>query len=451
MNRKQILYLSVFALLLLVVILLFRKGEDTSCQLYATVQRGTFESQVYSSGQLESEKSENIYIPEKLKDRNLQIWQLNITDLVEEGTIVDSGDYVASLDHKVVEEKMSETRDEMEKILSEYEDSKIDSNLNLSNQRDAIVNAELDLQEKKLIVEESAYESPSVQKKAEMDLDKATRKLEQEQKAYVLKKQQEENKVNRKFISYRQIKDRLTELGKLYDALDITSPKPGIITYYKSTWGEVTKVGSMVGSWNPIIATIPDMTSLISRTYINEIDISKIKVGQEATIRIDAFPEKELEGEVTNVANIGQLMPNSDAKVFEVKIKIFGDDPDLKPAMTTSNIIQSKISQDTLFIPTESVFENDSIKFVYVNTGNNIRKQVVWLGDENENFVIVREGLEAGDRLCMVQPDDANGIELEGLAIYDKILQEKAEQDSIKGKQEPVPPQVLPDRPKMNH
>jgi len=47
-----------------------------------------------------------------------------------------------------------------------------------------IVNARLDLTEKKIIVDESVYESPSIRKKASMDLDKAQRKLEQEQKAY---------------------------------------------------------------------------------------------------------------------------------------------------------------------------------------------------------------------------------------------------------------------------
>lgn len=44
---------------------------------------------------------------------------------------------------------------------------------------------------------------------------------------------------------------------------------------------------------------------------------------------------------VISVANIGQAMPNSDAKVFEVKIKIFGSDRELKPAMTTSNTIEA--------------------------------------------------------------------------------------------------------------
>ncbi len=341
MKRKQIFYAAIATIALIILFFSFQKKETDFNQIYARVQRGPFESLIFSSGQLESENSENIYIPEKLKDRTLRIYELTITDLVDEGTHVDSGDYVATLDHKAVEEQLKSAQDEMDKLLSEYEDSKIDSNLNLSNQRDVIVNARLDLEEKKLVMNESVYESPSVQKKAAMDFDKARRKLDQELKAYELKRQQEENKVMRKFINYRQANDRSVELEKLYNSLEIVSPKAGILTYYKYPFGGVVKTGSKVSSWNPIIATIPDMSNLISRTYINEIDISKVRVGQKVRIGIDAFPDKSLSGQVFSVANIGQLMPNSDAKVFEVKIKIFGEDRDLKPSMTTANAIES--------------------------------------------------------------------------------------------------------------
>jgi hypothetical protein len=103
---------------------------------------------------LESEKSETINIPEKLKDRNLRIWELAITHMIDEGTVVDSGDYVATLDHKAVEEQIKLAQDDMDKMSSEYEDSKIDSSLNLSNQRDVIVNARLDVAEKKIVLDE---------------------------------------------------------------------------------------------------------------------------------------------------------------------------------------------------------------------------------------------------------------------------------------------------------
>ena len=424
MNTKKILYIAIPTVLLLLLYLFFAKGETDLTQVTAKVERGTFNSMVFSSGQLESEKSVSVEIPEKLKDRNLHIYELAITDMVDEGTLVDSGDYVATLDHKAVEEQIKLSQDDLLRTQSEYEDSKIDSNLNLSNQRDVIVNAQLDMAEKKIIMDESIYESPSIQKKAAMDNDKAARKLEQEKRAYVLKTQQEGNKVQRKYINYRQVLDRSTELDKLFGSLEVTAPKSGILTYLKFPWGDIVKIGSKVGLYNTTIATIPEMTNLISRTYINEIDISKIRSGQKVKLGIDAFPDKQLTGEVLTVANIGQAMPNSDAKVFEVKIKIFGIDKDLKPAMTTSNGIQAGTFIDTIMIASDAVFENDSLKYVYIGLKKPV-KQIVWLGDENENHVLIKKGLKAGDVVWMTEPKNAAELNYKGIEIYKEMKIEK--------------------------
>lgn len=430
--RKKLIGLIAIPVLLLIFILVFRTNKEESVIITAEVLKGKFDVQVFSSGQIESENKMNIPVPGKLNDRSLRIWRLKITELVEEGTYVDSGDFVARLDPDAVQEQIKTVQDELDKAFSDLQDAKIDSNLNLSNQRDMITNALLDKEEKAIIVRESVYESPSIQKKAEMDYDKAERKYEQEKKAYLLKRQQEENKVNRQHINYRQLKDRYDGLEELYRSLTITSPKAGIVTYVKNPWG-ITKVGSDV-SGGSAVATIPDMGNLISRTYINEIDISKVKEGQAVTVGIDAFPEKIMKGEVVSIANIGQSMPNSDAKVFEVKIKVFGEDADLKPAMTTSNIIFTNTYPDTLFIPADAVFENDSMRFVYLQKGR-ISRQIVKFGDANENFVLISKGLKEGDRLCLTEPEDSHDIPYSGLEIYAEIKKEKEEKEKAAEKE----------------
>lgn len=426
-NRKKLLFLLI-PVVLLVFIFVYRTKDEENVVITTKVKRGNFEVKVYSSGQIESENKENIPVPKKLNDRSLRVWSLKITELVEEGTYVDSGDFVARLDPEAVQEQIKNVQDDMDKSLTQYQDAKIDSNLNLSNQRDQITNEQLDMEEKDIIMKESIYESPSIQKKVQMDYDKAARKYEQEKNAYKLKKTQEENKVNRSFINYRQLDDRYKGLEELFNSLTITAPKAGIVTYIKNPWG-ITKVGSDVRA-NGSVATIPDMTNLISRTFINEIDISKVREGQNVVIGVDAFPDKNMEGKVVSIANIGQVMPNSDAKVFEVKIKVFGEDKDLKPAMTTSNVIYTGNYSDTLFIPTDAVYENDSLQFVYLEDGPTV-KQIVKLGDENENFVLVAKGLKEGDVVCLNAPEDADNLPLEGLDIYREIKEEKAEKKKL--------------------
>ncbi len=426
MNKKRVSIISA-VLITLVIITIFIMGkkpgeEEITCK----VKKGLVEVKVHTSGQLESENSENIVLPAVLSGQNVRIYDIKITDLVEEGTVVDSGQYIATLDHKVIEEVLTAARLELETAGAIIEDAKLDSNLSLSNYRDLIVNSRSDVEERKIVLAESVYESPSVIKKAEMDVSKAERKLDQDIKGLEMRQRQLASQMERRNIDYRLKERRVEDLLKLYDALIIKAPKPGMVIYAKDRYGIKIQIGSVLTPWSPIIATLPDMTKMISETYINEIDIARIKIGQKVTLSIDAFPDKELKGEVISVANIGQPMPKSDSKVFQVNIRIFGSDPDLKPAMTTGNIIQTGVFADKIYVPSEAVFETDSTKFVYLKKKNVVR-QIVDLGEENEDFIIVNKGISEGEVLLLNEPEKLDDIQTVGWEIYDEQVRRQQE------------------------
>ena len=135
----------------------------------------------------------------------------------------------------------------------------------------------------------------------------------------------------------------------------------------------------------------------------NEIDISKVQVGQEVQIGVDAFPEKGLTGLITQVANIGEEMKNSSAHVFEVTIDVEGQDEDLRPAMTTKNKIVTEVLPEALYIPLECLNTEDSIQFVYTNG----KKQQVETAQSNEESIVVTNGLEAGQEVYLYPPEGA--------------------------------------------
>jgi HlyD family secretion protein len=435
--RKKIIVASIVLIILsAAAFLIFAGTGNENSYLTTTVQRGSFEILVYSTGQLEAQSSENIVVPEVLRNRNIRIYEIKITDLIEEGTVVDSGDYVASLDHKAVEEVLVTAQEELEQALNSFEDAKMDSNLTLSNYRDQIINAREEVEEMQIVLDESVYESPAVIRKAEMDVDKAKRKLEQEIKGYDLRERQAISRVERSAIELRRRRDRVSLLHEVLQSLRIHAPKNGMLVYGRDRTREKIQVGSNVSAWSPVIATLPDLSSMQSLTWVNEIDISKVKVGQNVILGIDALPDREMEGEVISVANIGQPMPRSDAKVFEVRIQVFGEVDDLKPAMTTSNIIQTGTWVDTLFIPAEAVFRNDSLNYVFLEKNGAHVKQIVDLGDENENYFLVKKGLEENDRILLNVPDNAEDLTFEGIDIYQEIkernLREKEEEEKQK-------------------
>ena len=161
-------------------------------------------------------------------------------------------------------------------------------------------------------------------------------------------------------------------------------------------------------------------------TYVNEIDISKLNKGQKVNIGVDAFPEKKFTGEVVEVANIGQQLPNTDAKVFEVRIELNERDTILRPSMTTSNMVITKVLDSVLFIPLEAVHANDSLTYVYTRDG---RKQVVVLSESNENHIVVDMGLKKGDKLYLSNPENPENFKYAGLDLMKEIERRKAEEE----------------------
>ncbi len=422
MNKKRLLIISGLSGILVILILMSFWGKAGEEEITCKVKRGSIQVKVHTSGQLESENSENILLPTVLSTQNVRVYEIKITDLIEEGSVVDSGQYIATLDHKVIEEVLTTARLELEAAMVVIEDAKLDSNLSLSNYRDLITNSRSDVEERKIVLAESVYESPSVIKKAEMEVSKAERKLEQDIKGLGMRQRQLNSQMERRNIDFRLKQKRVDDLLKLYDALIIKAPKPGMVIYARDRFGIKIQIGSVLTPWSPIIATLPDMTKMISETYVNEIDIAKIKVGQKVTLSIDAFPGKELQGEVISVANIGQPMPKSDSKVFLVNIRVFGHDPDLKPAMTTGNLIQTGVYNDRLFVPSEAVFESDSTKYVYLKK-NGVVKQIVDTGEENEDYIVLNKGVMEGDLLLLNEPEKTEDLETKGWEIYQEQLQ----------------------------
>jgi hypothetical protein len=103
--------------------------------------------------------------------------------------------------------------------------------------------------------------------------------------------------------------------------------------------------------------------------------------------------------------------------------------------MTTSNTIQTNAFTDTLFVPIESVFTNDSLSFVYLADGKNT-KQIIEPGEENENFVVVRQGLTEGQQIYLTEPENTEGFVLAGMEIYNDIKRKNEEEKEKKAEEE---------------
>lgn len=389
----------------------FSKDKNQGPTVVSAVQFGDFSINVTTSGELEAKNSENILGPPEL--REVRIWQVQISDMIPEGSIVDSGQYVATLDRTEITNRMKDLESELEKLESQYIKTKLDTSMDMRSAREELINLKYALEERQITVDQSIYEPPATQRQARIELEKAQRAYEQANKNYKLRTDKNNANMQEVYASYSQAQRRLEQIREVLQGFTVTAPKPGMLIYKRNWDGSKMGVGSTMSSWDNVVATLPNLNEMISKTYVNEIDISKVKTGQKVEIGVDAFPERKYTGEVTEVANIGEQMRNSNAKVFEVKIRVNEFDSILRPAMTTKNIINTSVIPGVMFLPIECVHTADSISFVYRVSGQ--YRQQVKTGAANENQIIITEGLKEGDEVYLSPPDKAIEWKLEKL------------------------------------
>jgi multidrug resistance efflux pump len=421
--KKKKIRLLIAAGVLVVIAIWWLLASSGSNELEQTirVQRGPFEIVVATTGELQAQSMERINGPAGMRNRNVRIQDVKILDMVPEGTVVDEGEYVATLDRTVGDTRLKDVQDELEKIEAQYDRTLLDTSLNLRGIRNNLVNLKFDLEEKQIAVEQSVYEPPATQRQAQNNLERAQRAYDQELRNYNLKVEQAVAQVKDVQINLSRKQKEVDEMMDVLNQFIIKAPKSGMVIYYREWSGEKRKVGSTINPWDLTVATLPDLSIMQSKTYVNEIDISKIKKGQHVRVGVDAFPDKSYTGVVMEVSNIGEQLKNADAKVFEVVVQVNESDPILRPAMTTSNQIVTAIYADTLFVPLEALFGDDTLSYVYRTNGT---RQVVVPGEMNENFRIIDAGLNADEEIYLSKPKNGDKYKLTGTE-YIEILKER--------------------------
>jgi multidrug efflux pump subunit AcrA (membrane-fusion protein) len=276
MKRKIIFLIPpVFLILAFVGYRLFM-ADSIDKEDLVEVEKGRFEYYVVSMGELEAHESKDIMIPDVLLNRTVRIRHLAINDLVREGTEVEKGDYVATLDPSEVEEHIKSTQETLDMLYGNLENAKMDSSLNLTDARDAIRRSRDDVLDAEIKVEQSVYESKAVQRQATIQLERARRQLEQKRRNYQQQKRKNELSVRRIEDNIRQEERQMETLQQLKRDLKIKAPSSGVVVYAREWDGEKRKVGAMVSRWDPRIAILPDLSTILSVTYVKEIDVTKI-------------------------------------------------------------------------------------------------------------------------------------------------------------------------------
>ena len=253
------------------------------------------------------------------------------------------------------------------------------------------------------------YDHPTKIKRLRNDLEQAQlnlRKVRISVNSKVIQKRRSIEYYRRRI---RMVQTQLDRHRSYMDMMVIKAPVEGVVIYSDPDrrWGRLdVKVGMDVGK-GQILITIPEMSNLIVDFDLPEEYRSKVNVGDVAIVSPDSLVGTKFTGKIMSIATLPVNMVSWDSaspKVYKAKIQFDKQSPLLVNGMSVQLNIVTKVIPNTLFVPVEAVFEDNDRFYVYKHTIAGVEEQDVKIGESNDNFVQITEGIAEGDIVYLYRP-----------------------------------------------
>jgi len=199
----------------------------------------------------------------------------------------------------------------------------------------------------------------------------------------------------------------------------ITSPIDGVITRLDAEVGEMVIMGTM-NNPGTVIMEVADLSTMLLVAQVDEADVGKLKVGQKATVHVQAFPDEEFKGLVDSIA-LTHRMSTTATKYFRTEILLEGDVRKLYSGLTAHVDIETIKHEDVLNVPSQAVLglavddlpleirekspEVDTTKtfatVVYCCVDGKAVVTPVKIADSNLTHTIIKSGVTAEDKIVV--------------------------------------------------
>ena len=138
----------------------------------------------------------------------------------------------------------------------------------------------------------------------------------------------------------------------------IKAPMAGTVTLLEIEQGEIVTSGRSAFSQSPPLMTIADLSKMVVKTYINEVDMERLRMDQQANIKVDAYKDKIYEGRVAEISPSGEERDN--IITFEVMVEVVGSPSELRPGMSADVDVVTYEEKDVLMLPIDAVQDETS-------------------------------------------------------------------------------------------
>jgi multidrug efflux pump subunit AcrA (membrane-fusion protein) len=361
-----------------------------------TVMKSTFRHSVTEAGELEAIKASNIKMPRIAYQYG---YQFKIIGLAEHGKIVHKGDSIIKLDPSSIIKYILEGEDKLENELAAANKQTVQSEENIQGLKSQVKNEQAAYDLEKLELDRSKFDTESKKKIKELKFQQATIKLKKAKRklelTYILEKHDQQIQK----IKVLQRKNDLQSAKENLKQLLIKSPTDGIFQVSMNIFTENPQNWRLGDSpyQGQMIASIPDIDHMKVKTYINEVEFSKVKPGMKVLVRLDALPSVPFNGFIKEISKI--CFTREKEKVFNVVVEISESDLRLKPGMTVSCEYILYEAENGIFVSNNCLLKENGHSYVFLDRSGSPRKVEVKSGPSNTNHTITAGDVEPGQKL----------------------------------------------------
>jgi HlyD family secretion protein/macrolide-specific efflux system membrane fusion protein len=358
-RRRWIAPVIVIALIVGGVVLFAKRGgagpKELDPSLITTVKRNDLSIEVLETGKVQPR--EKVEIKSKVAGQVLKVF-------VDAGDKVKKGQLLLQLDP------------------TDYERDVAKCEADVAAAKNALEFSELSLDRR-----QKGLEARGV---AQMDVDTAAADVRAKKVA-----------VQTATVAYNAASDRLRYTH-------IVAPMDGTITERGIQPGEVVTPGVQATFEGKALLTVADLSTLLVKADLNQIDVAKVKLGQKVSVTLDALPGKAYEASITKIAPASITPKDKQVDVFPVEATLTKSDTAIKPGMTADVRIHIEKKEHVLSLPIEAVVKENGKQFVSKvvpaeNGKQKTDKVEVAVGARNDREIEIASGIKEGDKV-MIKP-----------------------------------------------
>ena len=419
-----------------------RAGADDG--MVVEVSRGELTARLTSSGTLKPIQAITYRSPVPGRD-------IEIRDLAPEGSRVQAGDVLVRLDTTDLEIELARVRQEnrqaqMDLQVAEGEWDEAGAEVKAVTEGEGALTVEearstlqraqkkaerlrqeyeklRPLLDKGFITREELARTEDSLEEAEEELLLARRRTEvivqlshpREQKRAALALSQKAAQLGHQRTRVNETELRLTMLTNLVNGCTIRARGPGLVVYEENLNANPRRklrIGDRVFATQGIV-TIPEVNRMLVEASVSEAEVHRVKEGQVAEIRVEAFPDLKLTGKVTRVGTLAATSPARpfDDKRFDLVITLDPTTAELRPEMSIRADVVVGTRINVLMVPVTAIFNHQGMRVARVVTATGIDTRPVDLGESNDRMVEIVAGLNEGERVSLTAPEAPSGQE----------------------------------------